>query len=104
MDKIIVATEKKELTDGNKSLHEVGPGVAIFAGYELAARRNFKLNKERSNEQAEQLAIVTAPEALETADITQNGPCTAAIYSDRTITTDRLQNVSNHSSLNGDVR
>jgi len=44
--------------------------VAVFAGNELAAQLKFKLDKKCSNNQAEQLAIVKALEAIEILDIT----------------------------------
>jgi ribonuclease HI len=63
---------------GSKSEHRVGTGVAIFAGNELAAQLKFKLDKKCSNNRAEQLATVKALEEIETLDITENGPHTAA--------------------------
>jgi hypothetical protein len=85
--KIIEGKENKEskiqlYTDGSKSEHRVGSGVAIFAGKELAAQLKFKLDKKCSNNQAEQLAIVKALEAIETIDITENEPRTVAIFTD----------------------
>ena len=44
--------------------------MAVFAGNELAAQLKFKLDKKCSNNQAEQLAIVKALEAIEILDIT----------------------------------
>ena len=70
--------------------------MAVFAGYGLAAQLKFNLNNKCSNKQAEQLAIVKALEATETLDITENGPRTAAILTDSTITTESLQNISHH--------
>jgi hypothetical protein len=64
---IIEGTENKECTiqiytDGSKSEHEVGSGVAAFAGNELATQLKCKLDKNCSNIQAEQLTILKALE------------------------------------------
>ena len=71
---IIEEKENKEraihfYTDGCKSEHEVGSGVAVFAGNELATQLKFKLDKKCSNNQAEQFAIVKALETIELLDI-----------------------------------
>jgi hypothetical protein len=89
--KIIERKENKEYTiqlhaDGSKRENGVRSSVAIFAGNELAAQLKFKLDKKCSNNQAEQLAIVKVLEAIETLDITENGPCSAAIFMDSRIT------------------
>ena len=91
-------------TDGSKSEHGVGSGVAIFAGNELATQLNFKLDKKCSNNQAEQRAVVKVLEEIETLDITENEPHTAAIFTDSRITIDSLQNVSNQNSLIEEIR
>jgi ribonuclease HI len=49
--------------------------------------------------QAEQLAIVKALEAIETTDIPENSPLTINIFIDSRITLDLLQNANNHSYL-----
>jgi ribonuclease HI len=70
--------------------------VAIFAGNERAAKLIFQLDKKCSNNQAEQLAILKALEAIEILDITENGPRTAATFTDSRITIDSLKNIDNH--------
>jgi hypothetical protein len=50
-------------TDGSKNEQGVGAGV------ELVSKLKYKLDNRRSNNQAEQLAIAKALEALETTDI-----------------------------------
>jgi ribonuclease HI len=107
--KIIEGKENKEhtmqlYTDGSKSEHGAGSGVAIFVGKELAAQIKFKLDKKCSNNQAEHLAIFKALEATETLDITVNGPRTVAIFTDSRITIDSLKNITNHNLLIEEIR
>ena len=102
--KFIGAKEKRErniqlYTDGSKSEHGVGSGVAIFAGIEHAAQLKFKLDKKCSNKQAERLAVVKALEAIVTLDITENGPRTAGIFTDSRMTIVCLKNTNNHNIL-----
>jgi len=78
--------------------------VAVFVGNELAAELKFKLDKKCSNNQAEQLAILKALEAIVTLDITENGPRTAAISTDSRITTDFLKNINNHKFVIEEIR
>jgi hypothetical protein len=51
-------------TDGSKTGHGVGSGVALFIGTKLALQEKFKLDTGCSNNQAEQLAITKALEAI----------------------------------------
>jgi len=95
--KIIEVKEYKEqtiqaYTDGSKNEHGLGTGVVIFVGKELDVQREFKLDKRCSNNQAEQLAIAKALEAIETTDITGNSPRTVAIFTDSRITINSLKN------------
>ena len=53
----------------------------------------------KTNNQAEQLAIAKALEALETIDIEKNSSRTAAIITDSRISLDPIKNVNNHSYL-----
>lgn len=78
--------------------------MAVFAGKELAAQLKFKLDKKCSNNQAEQLAIVQALEAIETLDTTENGPHTVAIFMDSRFTIDSLKNITNHNFLIEEIR
>jgi ribonuclease HI len=73
--------------------------LAIFAGNEIAAQLKFKLDKKFSNNEAEQLTILKALEAIETLGIAENGPRTAAIFTDSRITIDSLKNINNHNFL-----
>jgi ribonuclease HI len=78
--------------------------VAIFSGNELVTKLKYKLDDRCSNNQAEQLAIAKALEALETTDIEENTPRTAAIITDSRISMDSIKNVNNHSYLNEEIR
>ena len=49
-------------TDGSKSEHGVGSGVAIFTDSNLTDTTKYSLNGRRSNNQAEQLAILKSLE------------------------------------------
>ena len=51
-------------TDGSKHGQGVGSGAAIFIGNEIVAQIKLKLDNRCSNNQAEQLAIVKALEAI----------------------------------------
>jgi ribonuclease HI len=61
-----IRTKQFRHTDGRKNEHRVGYEVAIFVGKELAVQLKFKLDNRCSNNQAEQLAIFKALEAIET--------------------------------------
>jgi len=61
-------------TDGSKNEQGVGAEVAIFSGKELVSKLKYKLDNRCSNNQAEQLEIAKALEALETTDIEENSP------------------------------
>ena len=52
-------------TDGSKTKKEVGSGIAIYEYGQNIRTLQFKLNKECTNNQAEQLAILKALEALD---------------------------------------
>ena len=52
---------------------------------ELVTKLKYKLDNRCSNNQAEQLAIAKALEVLETIDIEENSPRTAAIITDSSI-------------------
>ena len=78
--------------------------MAIFAANKLAAQLKFKLDNQCSNNQAEELAIVKALEAIETLDITENGSRTAVIFTDSRITIDFPKNINNHNFLIEEIR
>jgi len=66
-------------TDGSKSEHGVGSGVAIFTGRVLTEQLKFKLDNRCSNNQAGQLAIVKALKLIETQQLNDNEHRTAVI-------------------------
>jgi ribonuclease HI len=78
--------------------------MTVFAGNELAAQLKFNLNKKCSNDQAGQLAILKALEAITVSDIIENGPRTAAIFTGSRITVDYLKNINNHNFLIEEIR
>ena len=52
-------------TDGSKSEHRVGAGIAIFIQSELTHQLRYTVHNRSSNNQAEQQAIVKALETIE---------------------------------------
>jgi ribonuclease HI len=86
-------------TDGSKNEQGVGAGVAVFSGNELVTKIKYKLDNRCNNNQAEQLAIAKALEALEPTDIEENSPRTAAIITFNKISLNSIKNVNNHSYL-----
>ena len=56
-------------TDGSRNEQGVGAGVAMFSGNELVTTLKYRMDNRCSNNQAEQLAITKALEALEKKDI-----------------------------------
>jgi len=77
--KILEAAEHKDkiihaYTDGSKTRHGVGSRLALYIGKDLALQEKFKLDNRCSNNQAEQLAITKALEAIGKIDITEDTP------------------------------
>jgi hypothetical protein len=91
-------------TDGCKSELGVGSGVDIFTGNELVTQLKYKLDNGCSNNQTKRLAIAKALEAIETINIEENSPRTAAIITDSRIALDFIKNLNNHSYLIGEIR
>jgi ribonuclease HI len=94
----------KMFTDGSKTEKGVGAGVAIFRGTELVTQLKYRLDSKCSNNQAEQLAIVKALEALESLNIDENSPRTAAVITDSRVALDSIKNIRNHSFLIEEIR
>ena len=109
MVEIIEVKEYDEKTiqiyrDGSRNEQGVGSGVVIFSGKELVTKLKYKLDNRCSNNQAEHLAIAKALEALESTDIEENIPRTAAVITDSRISMDSIKNVNNHSYLIEEIR
>ena len=78
--------------------------MVIFVNNELIARHKFRLNHRCSNNQAEQLATVKAPDLINYLEIADNKPRTIEVYTDSGITIDPLKNTSNHNYLIEEIR
>ena len=76
--KILEADETKDqihaYTNGSKTRHGVGSGVALYIGTDLAMQEKFKLDNRCSNNQADQLVIIKALEAIGEIDVTEDTP------------------------------
>jgi hypothetical protein len=77
-------------TDGSKSEHGVGAGIAMFIQSTLAYQLRYTLHNRCSNNQAEQLPIVKAIETIEKSHIDDNIPRTATGNTDSRITLQSL--------------
>ena len=91
-------------TDGSKHDQGVGSGAAIFIGNEMVAQLKIKLDNRCSNNQAEQMAIIKALEAIESLHKTSINPRTATIFTDSRVTLDSLHNANNHTYLVEEIR
>ena len=91
-------------TDGSKTQHGVGMGVALFIGTNLALQYKFKLDNNCSNNQVEQLAIIKALEAIGNIDTTNTSQRTATIFTDSMITLESIRNTKNHNYLIEEIR
>jgi len=91
-------------TDGSKHGQGVGSGVAIFIGNEIVAQIKLKLDNRCSNNQADQLAIVKALEAIESLHKKVIHPRTATIFTDSRVALDSLRNVNNYAYLVEEIR
>ena len=72
----------KAYVGGSKNDQGVGSGVAIFKGSEMVAKLKLKLVDRCSNNQAEQLAILKALEAIESMNRHIINPHMAIIFTD----------------------
>jgi ribonuclease HI len=79
-------------TDGNKIGDNVGAAGIIFVNGKLVHQLKFKIHGHYSNNQAKQIAILNALEKLEELQDGQDNDKRVAIYTDRKITLDLLQN------------
>jgi len=107
--KILEADEHKDqiihaYTDGSKTWHGVGSGVALYIGTDLALQEKFKLDNRCSNNQAEHLAITKVLEAIGKIDITEDNPRNATICTDSRISIDSIRKTRNNSHLIEEIR
>jgi ribonuclease HI len=105
--KIIEAEEDQGIqiyTDGSKNEKGVGAGIAIFIDGEIDQQLKYKLNNDCSNNQAEQLAIIKAIEAIENTHARSSRRTTITIYTDSRITILSLKNQKNHNNLIDEIR
>jgi ribonuclease HI len=107
--KIIEADDHKDqlihaYTNGSRTRHGVGSGVALFFEAELAPQEEFKLNNRRTSNQAEQLAIYKALEAIEKVDIAEGTPRTAPIFTDSRVSIESVSDTRNHNHLIAEIR
>jgi ribonuclease HI len=91
-------------TDGSKSEHVVGAGIAIFVQGKLEHQLRYTLHNKCSNNQTEQLAIVKALEIIEKSYINGCIPRTATVHTDSRITLQSLKNTKNHNYLIEEIR
>ena len=83
-------------TDGSKRDEGVGSGITIFESGQNIKSIQHRLNKKCTNNQAEQLAILTTLQYIET---TQRADKKITIYTDSNITLDKLWNTKIHTYL-----
>jgi len=82
----------------------VGSGVVVFTGRVLTEQLGFKLDNKRSNNQAEQLAIVKALEVVEMQQVNHEEHRTAVIHTDSKINLDSIRSARNHNHLVEEIR
>jgi ribonuclease HI len=76
----------------------------MFIGNKMVTQIKFRLDSKFSNNQAEQIAIINALDAVASLNIPENSPRTAKVYTDRKITLDSLQNPKTHAYLIEEIR
>jgi ribonuclease HI len=91
-------------TDGSNNEQGVGSGIAIYIQNILTHQIKHKLHDRCSNNQAEQITIIRALEAIETTKISSNFPRTIMIHTDSRITLESLRNMKNRTHLLEEIR
>jgi len=91
-------------TDGNKSPSSVVSGIEIFMNKCLTFQLKYRLTEICSNNQADQLAIVTALEKIQNLSYLQGNQRSVAIHTDSKITPDAITNPRNHQNLVEQIR
>ena len=109
IEELVLENETNEhtiqiFTDGSKNEHGVGSGTAIYKQNKLTHQMKHKLHDKCSNNQAEQMAIVKALQAIETIKINNNIPRTIKIHTDSRITLESLKNMKNQNHLIEEIR
>ena len=97
--KITELPEDEEIqiyTNGSKKVKGVGAGIAIFIKGKLEGQLKYKLHNNCSNNQAEQMDIVKAIEAIGNIHIRDSRLRTATKYIDSRVT---IQSLKNHRNL-----
>ena len=85
-------------TDGSKSERGVGSGIVIFKDDKITDTHKYRLDGRCTNNQAEELAILKAPENIQYLDTDER---TVQILTDSRITLDSFKNRKNHTHLTG---
>jgi len=96
--------EKQIYTDGSKNDNGIVAGIAIFIKGKLEHQLKYKLHNNCSNNQAEQMAIVKAIEAIENIYNRDSRRRTATIYTDSRVTVQSLKNHRNHKNFIEEIR
>ena len=78
--------------------------IRTYIGTQTVTQIKFKLDNRCSNNQAEQLAITRALEAIDTISTEESNPRTATVYTDSRLTIDSLRNPDNHAYLIEEIR
>jgi ribonuclease HI len=73
-------------------------------GNNMVTQIKSRLDSKCSNNQADQIAIINALEAVASRNIPENSPRTAKVYTDSKITLDSLQSRKNHAYLMEEIR
>jgi len=91
-------------TEGSKSKHGFGSGIAIFIQSNLLHQLRYTIHNRCSKNQAEQLAIIKALETIEKSLINDNIPRAVTVNTDNRITLQSLKNTKNHNYLIEEIR
>jgi ribonuclease HI len=91
-------------TDGSKIEHGIGSGIAIFTKNKLTPQIKHKIHNRCSNSQAEQTAILKAPQALDTIKLSNNTPRTVKIFTDSKLTLFSTKNAKTRKRLIEEIR
>ena len=90
-------------TDRSKTESGVGAGVIIFKDQQAIHQMKPRLDKNCTNNQAEQIAILKALDKLKESNL-DNQEKTAALYTDSLITLDSLKKMNNHNAITEGIR